>query len=489
MSLPIAHTSGVSTENPSTILPDCRPATRHHGDNRPSSSDIRLVVFLLLAAAAAALAAERPAPGPENFEFVAPVPGELRANVLYQIQLTPHLLALCRNRYEDIRIYDRGGREIPFVLLDDRVPTEPLVTYPATTTSLMEISGKTIIDFQLPEKHLPVTEIDLAISNRDFKVEAELSGRGESPVWTILTKENLYDFSSQVNLRKTTLKFSPVEYRYFRLTITREEPSTEPESGLSLKYDGLDLNLSGSAETKMKILEITGRTGPAGNDSVKMDQRVFSAPASRTDERRRSIMELSANLPAEQIRLKVENPYYCRTVSVFGSPTGKEDSFQLRASDQLFAFPSRDGVEARDYLSLNARQDRCYRIEIENGDNPPLEVQAITLEWVRRNIFFVALVDDAHYSLYLGCAEASLPAYDLGRFVKPGDWFRQSFDRVAVGPVQANPGLVLLAPEERKAQTEKVALTIIIAALVIGLGYWLFTLIRKVTPDHPAAGE
>nr|MDA8078024.1 hypothetical protein [Nitrospiraceae bacterium] len=58
------------------------------------------------------------------------------------------------------------------------------------------------------------------------------------------------------------------------------------------------------------------------------------------------------------------------------------------------------------------------------------------------------------------------------------NWNQQAFETLAASPVQENTAYRPAASHDRRAGMEKSVLIAVVLLLVIGLGYWLFALLR-----------
>jgi hypothetical protein len=112
-----------------------------------------------------------------------------------------------------------------------------------------------------------------------------------------------------------------------------------------------------------------------------------------------------------------------------------------------------------------------------NKNNPPLEIKGITLAWVQQNLYFIALKNEEQHSLCFGNQRLARPDYDIARFVNQATLAQHAFERVEISPIRADgrPG-----SGEGHIGIEKLILKIVVVLLVIGMGLWLFMLLKKM---------
>jgi hypothetical protein len=145
----------------------------------------------------------------------------------------------------------------------------------------------------------------------------------------------------------------------------------------------------------------------------------------------------------------------------------------------IYRFPLGRSDQERSFIEHSSGRHLFYRIVLDNGDNPPLEVSAVKFRWVRRNLYFVAISGEGPYRLYLGNAGLERPNYDLVKFIRPDNWFEQRFDEIAPGPVKKNSGYQPGGDKIDRARVEKIVLVSVMVVLAAGLTFWLYALLKR----------
>jgi hypothetical protein len=413
---------------------------------------------------------------PKDFQYCAEVEGTLKAETLYQIHIPDEIIAKANTGFEDLRVFDISLKEVPWVMIENIPPHETVETYPLEITGYDNDGSSAIVSMKLPEKHRPISALDLKIVDKDFKKRISLSGSSDGKTWQPVTEDSIYDFSSQVKVRKTKIEFSKTDYRYFRLKLADFKTVSGGTPTIKLKYEGLDFSVNGVPKRDLRIHAVEGRTQLTSEKKPVYDRKIFSNPASVPDKDGNTVIILHAELPIDRITFDIANPYYYRTVTVYGSNTGKDDSYRHLSSQVIYRFPlSSDQHEEKRFIDQRIPKHAYYKLVITNKNNPPLEMKGIELSWVQQNLYFIALKNNERYSLCFGNQLVKKPDYDIANFINQNTLSRNPFERVELATQRASGG----PRPELFGGFEKNILKIIVVLLVMGIGVWLYTLMKK----------
>jgi hypothetical protein len=439
----------------------------------------RMVVLLILTLFGSDLFADTAAPTVSDFLYNSDIAGEIKAEALYQVHLSDAILQKAGKDLQDIRIYDASRKETPYVIIGNVPPHKTIETYPLEIIGYDSDASSATVIMRLPEKHSAVSVLDLDIANQDYKKRVSLDASFDGKTWKTITEDSIYDFSSRVDVRRTSMEFPETEARFLRLTLRDYESQKPSQPSMKLTYDGLDFSVNGERKTDLRIRAAHASTGKPEEKKPVYDQRNFPSPATTLDKDGNTVIVLPAELPLDKLTLEVANPYFHRTVYVYSSNTGKEDSYSILTSQAVYRFPlSSERREEKSSIEQHVSKQSFYKIVIMNRNNPPLEIKGITLSWVQQNLYFVALKSNDRYTLCYGNARIKKPDYDLVSFVNKDTLFQHPYERRDLAPVQIGSG-----PQptlgERIAGIEKPILTIIVVLLVVGMGCWLYVLMRQ----------
>ena len=416
----------------------------------------------------------------KDFQYCAEVAGPVRTDSLYQVHLTGAVLEKSGAGQEDVRLFSLSGREVPVVLIEGAPSAEAAETYPLEITGYSGDASSAVITMRLPEKHRPISGISLDIPDSDFRKRAVLSGSRDGKAWRVLAEDAIYDFSSQVDLRKTKLEFPASDFRYFQLELADAKPAGAGDTSIRLKYEGLDFSVNGGMKKELRIHEAQGGTTAPGEKTAVYDEQAFAAPQAIQDKDGNTVVIIKAGLPADRFSFQISNPYYYRTVSISASETGKEDSYVPVARGAIYRFPlSAEQHEAKTAIDVRMPKHGYCKIVIENKNSPPLDVKGVAIAWVRKDLYFIALGNEGRYSLCFGNPALARPDYDLAHFVNSATLSRHPYERLNPGSIRENAGYEPPVPGGRRAKVETLVLKAVVVLLVVGIGFWLYALMRK----------
>lgn len=440
----------------------------------------KILFFLFLLSDIATLSANPVTPlNPDDFQYCVAIEGPIKNNTLYQLRLTDDILKKSNAAYGDIRLFSQDKKEIPYGIIENEHPNEVIEIYPLEIIKYTDDKASGIIDLKLPEKYQPISLIDLDIADRDFKKDIILYGSRDGRIWDLLVKEAIYDFSSQVDLRKTEITFKKAGYRFYRIKLIDTQTAVDAGKAIKLKYESLDFSVNNIQNKKLRINKVVGKTGSKGDKIITYDEANFANFSITTDKDHNTVIILEAALPFDRIYFDISNPYYYRNLGLYYSDTGKDDSFRLLNRSSIYSFPLAGLMETKNYVAYTTVKHSYYKFVIENKNNPLLEIKNIRFQRVQKNLYFVALNGAEKYSLCFGNNVVNRPAYDLQSFISQDNWFRQKYETLSTTQVRQNVNYAPKLPIDKKAKLEKLILTAIVIAMVIGIGYWLYRLATK----------
>jgi hypothetical protein len=217
------------------------------------------------------------------------------------------------------------------------------------------------------------------------------------------------------------------------------------------------------------------------------DSKTFSDLSAKTDKDGNTVITLRAGLPVERFSFDIANPYYSRSVMVSVSGAEEVDTYRFLARGTIYRFALDGRKEEQSFVDVRSSKQASYKIVIENRGNPPLDVKAVDLSWVRQDLYFLALNDGDRHSLCFGNDTLARPEYDIARFITRGNLAQHSPASLLAGELRVNADYVPKAPKQKRARIEKRVLTVVVVVLVIGMGYWLFALVRKIAREKSSS--
>jgi len=98
-------------------------------------------------------------------------------------------------------------------------------------------------------------------------------------------------------------------------------------------------------------------------------------------------------------------------------------------------------------LGANARQPAEVVVSIENGDDPPLAVQAVDIEMRQRKLCFAVPAEPL--AMFYGDRALAAPRYDFSRIFAPSEQTRAA----TLGPEETNPEFI--APPDHRSFVDR----------------------------------
>jgi hypothetical protein len=418
---------------------------------------------------------------PEDFQFLASIKGPLKKNSIYRVWLSSDILRKCSSECKDIRVFDPDKQEIPYVITDNKITDRKKEAYTLEIKEYKDEPGVATLTVKMPGKNEQISKIYIDTPEHDFKKNVKVYGSDNMKTWHLITEDAIYDFSLQVDLRKTEIKLGKSDYLYYRISLIDTSKTNKMNQSIRLKYNGLDFSVNNLKFGKIRINRVIGKTFPKKGTSAIFDKFTFSSFSTVIDKERNTVIILEAGLPFNRIAFKIDNPYYFRRFKIFYSETGKDNSYILMTQGKIYRFQISGFNEARNFLEYNAVKHKYFKFVIENNNNPPLEIRSINFEWVRKNLYFIALVNASEYTMYFGNPSIKKPVYDLSNFINQGNWHRHAYVNLDTATLLRNADYRPSPPvsTDRQTNIEKIILTSIVILLVVIIGYWLYMLIRK----------
>ena len=415
---------------------------------------------------------------PDNFSHYVTIKNSLENNKIYKIPLSSSIIEKSYG-LKDIRLFNESQEEVPFIILDNKTPQKRINIYEMKITSYDKQVEYVEIIAQLPEKYEAVGSISFDIAQKDFQKNIVVYAQDEKSEWKVLSKGMIYDFSSRVDLRNTSINIGESNYRNYKIRIYNSRKEDQTGKEIYLKYDNVNVNIRDRILSEIKIDKIYGKSYSQKEEEVVYDSKSFIPIETKLDEKKRTIIDLNANLPADKISFEVESPYYFRKVQFYYKSFPSDKSFHYIKQGSIYRFLLSEKKEEKNIVTLFATYHPIYRFIIENHQNPPLKLKKITYHWVEKQLFFIALNDSNGYKLVFGNRNINAPHYDIGNFIRQDNWHKQKIEGVKLSPIQKNVNFVPTSIE-KKEEREKTILTGVIILMVVGLGFWLYRLMRKM---------
>ncbi|MBM3860819.1 MAG: DUF3999 domain-containing protein [Verrucomicrobia bacterium] len=306
---------------------------------------------------------------------------------LVTVSLPPATLNAARAGLEDVRIVDHADREVPFLLLRSSRRHATAISPGKFTTSLTGRKTVVLIETGTTQSFDAIT---LATPSTGFIKAVSIEGSNDQHTWSLLaTGQPVFRQANGVaNLRVT---FAEGNWRFLRATVDDARSEAVPFTGATLHA------LGGESATPERLpVTITDRTENGSQTRLTLDLG-------------------GANVRLASLRIETVEPLFARNVSVAvrqvqenaitEKTLARDTVYQVAIENQTpvsrLELPLDLPVATRDLLLL-----------VENEDNPPLPVSAVTATRWPVHVVFRASQAGA-YRLLTGNPRCAAPRYDL----------------------------------------------------------------------------
>lgn len=424
-----------------------------------------------------AIAAER-----SDFRFEAFIQSGEESNVPVRLALAHNVIAETSRGFADLRLFDNLGVEIPYVIYTQHRPERPAAYFTWKVVDYQSADGTQIIFLERPVEGGAFTDVKMITTARDFQKVVTVYASDDRRFWKQIAADMVFDFSSHIDLRKTALELPETDALYLKVILKDTSKVIEHGEDIRLRYKDLEFTLSGVKTGDIKIDGFSSHIGRRSPEEPYFDQAVFTHPKMFLDQDGNTVVALGrVNLPVERASLKIKNAYYYRRIELWVAETDEETAYARVAQDVVYRIP---GIsEAKHTLSFHQPQHAYVRLKVINHDNPPLQVEEVTITWVRRNLYFIPEAG-RRYTLYCGGKDIRPPHYESQRLVPNRYDQLMRYAEWKVSALQENEVYKPKVDLRSKAKFEQYLLTMLMIVLACGMAYWTFRLMKKIPERH-----
>jgi hypothetical protein len=278
--------------------------------------------------------------------------------------------------FADLRIADAEGHEVPWRRVPGSRSAAPEAV-PVLNSGRQGNSAVALLD--LGAQRRIRDRAVLEIPDRGFVGRAVVFGADQRRgPFTRLSATGIYDARGAQQARSTVAVFPPSDFRYLLVRA----------SGVS---------------------RITGAKVSGVRQRPRLLRRAAISTSLHQDGAQTIVtLDLGArNLPVDELRISAKTGRYERPVAISGS--NSRPRFTPLAAARIFRFPG----SASAPISIRAHH-RYLRVEIDNGDDPPLRGIEVSA-WSRSRALLLEGGHPSPYAAYYGDSRASAPTYDFAR--------------------------------------------------------------------------
>ncbi|MES2516099.1 MAG: hypothetical protein V4580_18235 [Bacteroidota bacterium] len=311
---------------------------------------------------------------------------------LYKIPLTPEYKKFMSPDLHDLRIYDGKQKEVPYVVLSEPLlkAKSDFISYEIVSQNHFSTFSEIVIRNANRDK---ISNIAFNINNSDAYKYCSIEGSNDKEQWYSVSElqELSLAYNNAYSNQYKCIYFPLNDYEYFRLTV--DDWFSHP----------LKINSAGCFKNSV----IAG----------KLNDVEFTKTVLDDTRNKKTLVHLSFtnNQQVDRIDFKIKAPrLYMRHAVVYvnreqplkhKTETYREVAFEfnLKSDDILF-------------FDLPHLNEKDLVIEIENKDNPPLEIESIRCKQLA-SYLICDFSSDQKYVMKYGDMKLKLPEYDLGNFV------------------------------------------------------------------------
>ena len=316
-----------------------------------------------------------------------------------QFFLTEDIYENSKNNLGDIRIIDKNGKEVPYVIetgkeqekRSEKIVAKAKIDEVLTKKDKMEFIVKFNSDSSL--KDIIGNKLEL-IPSKNFYSEYTLLGSNNGTDWEQITLGEIYKTPDKSNL---TIEFSEKRYEFYKIVTPLDKGNIFSEAILKLSNNGAG---------KLKTV------------GTKLDYKI-------EQEGKNTILKIKSKfLPLKNIVLDVEDEF--------------QRNYTVRSRDNFYAEGIISKVGEKSNLMINLENVPKLSeiiVEIRNGDNSPLKINEVTGNYVPERIVFRA-IEGEDYKITFGDENLNKPEYDIAEFA---DSIKER-DEVLVGKLEKSEG-------------------------------------------------
>lgn len=413
---------------------------------------------------------------PAAFRLRCAVEGELTPDLPVRVPLPAGIIEAAAPRFADLRVFDDQGRETPYVVYRQTETRRTPVSFTFEIVSFDGSEASEVIVVKQPDRAASFHVLELVISGRDFNKRVQVETGPDEETLRLVATDAIFDFTSRVNLRKTTVRLPETSDPVVRLTLTDQAPAQDAGREMKLRFEGLEFWTDRIKAGPFRIDRVIGHGGESQAARHDYDRIDIEDPRVTTDDAGNTVVHLGRRVPVAEITMRIDNAYYYRRVELLAADAARDDRYHPVGSGVIYKFPGM--IDSRCTIRFD-QPARHLRLRVRNDDNPPLRIRGVEIAWIRRNLYFVPEAGRT-YHLFVGADGTKTPRYELQDLI-PEDHARlRRFAAVSLSEPLANPGYVRQVDPGTRANLERALFVGLIIALVSGLSFWFFRLMKKL---------
>jgi tRNA-binding EMAP/Myf-like protein len=321
----------------------------------------------------------------------------------YRIPLNPNMAARAQAHWQDVRLFDAQGKEVPYLLKTENPYKidEDFEAFNMADNTSNDSLQTLLIENPTAKK---INRFLLDMSNTETERTVRISGSNNKTNWYSVIDSVPFTLWGKPNesVVRQSIRFPYSNYAFYKIEIKKKNKEA--------------LNISQVGFSRDTIRVPTYR---------KMDGVTF------TIKQEGSITRVNATVQPrniiDQIRFYIREPkQYQRNVVVStANNVYRSKHYTLSRSKQrnqvknegMLVLSSEEHGEVFTQFMLGEIHQNEFSLSIENNNNPPLLIDSI-VAYQLNSVLFAELKAGAPYFIYLGDSSLVAPQYDLVYFEK-----------------------------------------------------------------------
>ena len=313
-------------------------------------------------------------------------------NGLYKMIVPAEIRSYSKDDLSDFRIFDTQNNEVPYFLMGDAIgkAVEQFEEFKVLSKVVDNRKSTSIV---IANPKAQINGLELIIANSEVVKKYNVSGSNDQKEWFgLINNGSLSDLqSSETTSVSEKISFPLCSYRFLKIVF--DDSTTLPINVLKIGNAQTNFLKGELQEIKVKSLQTT-QISTEKKTLVKIefdfpqfiDKVVF-------DINKTSLFKRNARIYTDKERVeKHKTVKYQHDIARFSMASNQSNAFEIANTKQQFLF-----------------------IEIENQDNPPLQITDI--KFYQKPIFAIAeLKSNENYTITTGYSNRKLPNYDLAYF-------------------------------------------------------------------------
>jgi hypothetical protein len=390
--------------------------------------------------------------------------------------LPPEDYNVARTDLADLRLIDRDGNQIPYVLARDKDRAATVIYSPEILNRSTDAKRNALITLDFGGQTIK-NRIEVDTSGDNFRRAVKVEGSNDNvQFFTVVDRAYVFAVSDKNHHRFSVIDLPDNDYRYIRITVS---PMPIEETKLAInEVRAFEVEKNPAQKQIVEMMQTEHKEDP----NTRLSNYVYDLKFRR--------------LPIVEIELNVEDASFYRCVSVLGRDAAtqqvKIDSEDNRqrftevevpwntiTTDTIYRYTDPAGRK-QERLTLSVQSGGSYRylkVIVSNYDDQPIKIRSASAKMIPYKLIFPTPADKSA-TFYIGCESASHPQYDLARRLTNPTQVKTTPAKLA--SLTDNP--LAGKPQQKLPWTEqhKMLLLSILVVVVVVLGVFMLKSLKTI---------